>query len=67
MAELSAYDQERITHINHVMDGINEKSSEIYEGLIDRDYPESIKSIDSLIDELNELKKTISNDILEDI
>ena len=63
MTEISAYEQERLKHVNTVMDNIHEKTSEIYEGLVDREHEDSLKAIDSLIKELTEVRETISEEI----
>ena len=38
MQEPSSYDKERIAHINHLMENINDSSSQIYESLVDREF-----------------------------
>jgi hypothetical protein len=63
MAKISAYDQERLKHINGVTDSIHDKTNEIHEGMVDREFPETIKTIDLLIEELNQIKKNLSNEI----
>ena len=45
--EPSAYDKERIAHINFLMDVINDSASEIYESLVDRDF-ETLKPLPHL-------------------
>jgi hypothetical protein len=57
-----AYDMERIAHINFLMDNIHEKTSEIYESLVDREYDELVESIDDLIMQLNEIKNSLNNE-----
>ena len=63
MKKISAYDNERIKHINYLMDTIHEQSSEIYEGMIDRDFEQLNDSLDSMHDIINEIKKSISDEI----
>jgi hypothetical protein len=63
MNDISAYDRQRIKHINTLMDEINEQSSGIYEGLVDRDYIQLKESLDSLEIIINEMKKSIQDEI----
>lgn len=63
MKKISAYDNERIKHINYLMDTIHEQSSEIYEGMIDRDFEQLNDGLDSMHDIINEIKKSISDEI----
>lgn len=53
---------ERIAHINFLMDNIHERTSEIYESLVDREYDELVESIDDLIMQLNEIKNSLNNE-----
>jgi len=61
--EPSAYDKERINHINHLMDTIHGSTSEIYEALIDRDF----KTLRQEIKELQVILKDIAISIEDDI
>ncbi len=63
MERISAYDNERIKHINYLMDTIHEQSSEIYEGMVDRDFEQLNDGLDSICDIINEIKKSISDEI----
>lgn len=63
MEKISAYDNERIKHINYLMDTIHEQSSEIYEGMVDRDFEQLNDGLDSICDIINEIKKSISDEI----
>ena len=44
----SAYDMERIKHINFLMDSIHDQTTEIYEHLVDRDYDDLVSSINMI-------------------
>jgi len=63
MPELSAYDIERLTHINHLMENINDSTSEIYEHLVDREFPELKTSLSKLITQLKDIEDSIEDDI----
>ena len=63
MAKLSAYDAERVNHINHLMKSINDSSDDIYENLVDRDFLETKKSLAKLISQLKSIEESIEDDI----
>ena len=63
MATLSAYDAERVNHINHLMKSINDSSDDIYENLVDRDFLETKKSLAKLISQLKSIEESIGDDI----
>ena len=63
MAKLTAYDAERVNHINHLMKSINDSSDEIYENLIDRDFIETKKSLAKLIGQLKRMQESINDDV----
>ncbi len=63
MAKLSAYDAERVKHINHLMKSINDSSDDIYENLVDRDFLETKKSLAKLISQLKSIEESIGDDI----
>jgi len=63
MEDTSAYDKERITHINYLMDNIHDSTTEIYEALMDRDF-EVLKSQIKL---LQSILKDISISVEDDI
>jgi len=59
----SAYDKERIAHINHLMDTINDSTSEIYELLIDREFNSLKKEIKNLMSILKDISTSVEDDI----
>tara|TARA_R110001592_G_scaffold355102_1_gene655382 strand:- start:715 stop:906 length:192 start_codon:yes stop_codon:yes gene_type:complete len=63
MTDPSAYDKERIAHINYLMENIHDSTNEIYESLIDRDF----KSLKQEIKTLQSLLKDISVSVEDDI
>ena len=63
MEDTSAYDKERITHINYLMDSIHDSSDIIYESLVDRNFPTLKTEINSLQSILKEISNSIEDDI----
>ena len=63
MTKLTAYDAERVNHINHLMKSINDSSDEIYENLVDRDFVETKKSFTKLITQLKSIEESIEDRI----
>ena len=63
MTNLTAYDAERVNHINHLMKSINDSSDEIYENLVDRDFVETKKSLTKLITQLKSIEESIEDRI----
>ena len=61
MAKLTAYDAERVNHINHLMKSINDSSDVIYENLVDRDFIETKKSLTKLISQLKSIEESIED------
>lgn len=63
MAKPSAYDTDRVTHINHLMEQINDSATEIYESLIDREF-DRVKDVTSrLIIQLKEIQNSVEDEI----
>lgn len=60
---ISPLDKQRVRHINHLMDKINDHSSQIYEGLIDKDLVQAERDINKLITTLQDIKSTFKDDI----
>jgi hypothetical protein len=63
MKNLSAYDQERLTHINFLMENINELTSDIYESLVDREFDELKTIINKLMSQLNDIQISLEDEI----
>jgi|TARA_R110001592_G_scaffold261660_1_gene526579 hypothetical protein len=61
--DISAYDKERIAHINFLMDVINDSASEIYESLVDRDFENLKPQLKKLQAFLKEISLSIEDDI----
>ena len=60
---ISAYDKERLCHINSKMDFIYDHADEVYELLVDRDFEKLKKVLDDLIEELDDIRSLIVDDI----
>ena len=63
MAKPSAYDRERIAHINYLMDTINDSSNVIYESLVDREFKPLKKELKDLISFLKEIESSLEDEI----
>ena len=63
MAKPSAYDRERIAHINDLMDTINDSSNVIYESLVDREFKPLKKELKDLISFLREIESSLEDEI----
>jgi len=61
--ENSAYDRERIKHINHLMSTIHDSTTEIYESLIDRDFDNLKEHIQGLQIILKDISISVEDDI----
>tara|TARA_R110000803_G_scaffold98598_2_gene166701 strand:+ start:530 stop:718 length:189 start_codon:yes stop_codon:yes gene_type:complete len=59
----SAYDRERLVHINSLMDDIYDGASEIYECLVDREFEELKVIIPNLISQLKDIQHSTQDEI----
>ena len=55
-------DEKRVKHINHLMEDIHNQASEIYEGLVDKDFKQAESNIDQLISISNNIKHSFKDD-----
>jgi len=62
MAKISLLDNERLTHINYLMDGIHDSCDSIYECLVDRDFKELSSVITELVSTLNDIDTSVKDD-----
>mgnify|MGYP001066308847 FL=1 len=60
---LSAYEKERLYHINNKMDEMYEHLDTIYELLVDREFDDLKEIVDSLMEELNDIKLSITDEL----
>jgi cell division protein ZapA (FtsZ GTPase activity inhibitor) len=56
------YDEDRINRVNSLMNDINSACDDIHEGMIDQDYVSVIASINTLLELIDYLKKSVSNE-----
>lgn len=63
MSSPSAYDNQRLRHINHLMDELNDSLSDIYENLVDRDITPLKASIKSMTSKLKEIETSIEDEL----
>jgi hypothetical protein len=62
MAKISLLDNERLTHINYLMDGVHDSCDSIYECLVDREFKELSSVITDLISTLNDIDTSVNDD-----
>lgn len=60
---LSAYEKERLSHINNKMDDMYELLDSIYELLVDREFDNLKLTLADLMDELNEIQISITDEL----
>jgi hypothetical protein len=60
---LSAYEKERLSHINNKMDEMYEHLDSIYELLVDREFDELNIVVNNLIEELNDIQISTTDEI----
>ena len=56
-------DSQAITHINYICDRIHDFGDDLYEDLMDRDHEEVKKKAKNIIHTMNELIKSLSDEI----
>ena len=61
--KITSIDNERLKHINYVMDDLYSRLAEVYESLVDKDFRDCKNKIASLSKELKKLSDSMSNDI----
>jgi len=57
------YEDQRMSFINSTMKIVNDLCSDIYESMVDEDYEDAAKKAIELIEHLQELNQTLSNEI----
>jgi hypothetical protein len=60
---ISPLDKQRVQYINTLMDGLHDQTSNLYEALIDREYPEVELAADVLIANLTYIKESIKDEV----
>ena len=54
----TSVDKSRVTHINHLMNGLHSSCNNIYEHLMDQDFEELNNEIKELIKKLKEIQES---------
>jgi len=62
MRKISTSEKQRIIYINHLMADINGKTDDIYEHMIDREFPECKKDCIALIRILKDIINSFEDD-----
>ena len=57
--KLTAYQRERLKHINYMMDDLYDKLDSLYEEVADEEYTNAVEVIDALIQDLADIKESI--------
>tara|TARA_R110000744_G_scaffold377438_1_gene492443 strand:- start:1043 stop:1219 length:177 start_codon:yes stop_codon:yes gene_type:complete len=57
--KITAYEKERLKHINFIMDELYDKLDNIYESMVDKEYKKVSNEIESLKKILEDIKETI--------
>lgn len=60
--KLSPFEQERLVHINNLMDELYSDTDDVYECLVDRDFDSLHNVVTKLILKLNELKASVKDE-----
>jgi hypothetical protein len=63
MTNPSAYDSERLNHINHLMDEINDDTNDIYEQLVDREFDSLKVTLGKLISKLRDIQNSVEDEV----
>jgi len=62
MTKLSAQDNERLIHINNLMDNIHDSCNSVYECLVDREFKELSAVISGLVSTLNDIDTSVKDE-----
>ena len=57
--KITAYQRERLIHINSMMNDLYDKLDSLYEEVADEEYTNAVKVIDALIQALADIKQSI--------
>lgn len=55
-------DKNRVSSINNVTNNLHDETDKIYESLMDEDFDEASKSIDTMVESLKHLKTNLKED-----
>lgn len=63
MPRIAPEDNQQISHITFLCDGIHDFADEIYESLMDREHGKAKEKSKKLVKELNELIQSLSDEV----
>ena len=63
MTKISAVEQNRLAHINHLMNEVQESTMELYEKFVDKDYDSAKIEVNNLINRLKDVKESLEDEI----
>jgi len=60
---IPSVENERLSHINHVMDELHDHMDNVYEHLVDREMLECVQELDSCLIKIKDLKQSLEDGI----
>ena len=63
MTKISAVEQNRLTHINHLINEVQEATMEFYEKFIDKEYDAAKIEVKNLINRLKDVQESLEDEI----
>ena len=63
MTKISAVEQNRLAHINHLMNEVQESTMDLYEKFVDKDYDAAKIEVNNLINRLKDVKESLEDEI----
>tara|TARA_Y100000385_G_C12535898_1_gene401594 strand:+ start:143 stop:325 length:183 start_codon:yes stop_codon:yes gene_type:complete len=59
---MTPHQKRRLTHINHLMNGVHDSSNEIYEHLVDREIKQTKLAVKALIKKLEAILNSLQDE-----
>lgn len=60
---IPSVENERLSHINHVMDELHDHMDSVYEHLVDREILECVQELNSCLVKIKDLKQSLEDGI----
>ena len=60
---IPSIENERLSHINHVMDELHDHMDSVYEHLVDREILECVQELNSCLVKIKDLKQSLEDGI----
>jgi hypothetical protein len=60
---IPSIENERLSHINHIMDELHDHMDSVYEHLVDREILECVEQLDSCLLKIKDLKQSLEDGI----